>query len=135
MDTADLRLGVRNQLVTELMGSPPLVTNVYWTDTAPADTELPFLVMGFLEDMPAMNPHGMFKQVEVLVVGEPQQVHNLEPIADQVIAALHDIYITTPGGRRIRLKYQRDSWLEFYSETLKATVIRLKFSLPTDLWI
>lgn len=132
MDTADLREGVYDHLVSTITD---VGGRVFWEYTTPADTEKPLLEMAFVGDLPSINsPLGMFIQLEILVFGEEGDILSLDPIADSVVSNLHNTNVTTPKGRVIRPEYKRDSRFDWWNETLKANIIRLKFWIPTDFW-
>jgi hypothetical protein len=132
MDSADIREGIYDQLVANV---PAVGGRVFWEYTAPADTEKPLLVMGFLSDVASVNiTQGMFIRVEVLVLGEQGTHMALDPIADLVVSSLHHQDVTTPDGRTIRPEYRRNSKIDFFSEDYRAAAIRLEFWVPTDFW-
>lgn len=132
MDYADLRTGIQNHLVTEI----PAVTGVFWRWTAPADTVKPFILMSFGGELPSANGNtcGVFQQLDVEVYGDETSIHLIDPVADAVFDALHQVPITTPDGRIIYLRYVPGSRFDDGSDKFKASMIRLKFSLPTDIW-
>jgi hypothetical protein len=132
MDYADIREGLYEHLCTEI---PAVGDRVFWGYTAPADTEKPFLVMTFMGELPSLNtPLGTFMQFTVDVFGEEGNIIAIDPIADDVVAAIHQVDITTPDGRIIRGEYRRDARTDFWSETFRASVISNRFLLPTDFW-
>lgn len=132
MDYADLRVGIRNQLVTEIAA---VGGRVFWGWTASAETEKPLLTMSFKGEVPSMNtPCGMWMMYDVLVIGEEGNVLAIDPIADAVVDALHKVDVTTPDGRIIRSEYRRDARIDYWIEELRGQAIRLAFWLPTDLW-
>jgi hypothetical protein len=139
MNYGDIREGIYNALCTipaiQDTGSPPK-GKVYWEWTAPADTVKPFLEMAFIGEVPSMNAgkcaHHM--QLEVLCFGQPSNILDLDPVADAVVTLLNDKPILTPAGRTIVCNYIRDSRFDAWVEQLSASMIRLKFIIPTDLW-
>jgi len=131
MDYADLREAIYNELA---VGITDVGNRVFWSHTAPADTEKPFLEIAFLGELPSMTPLGTMMQVEVLCLGEESNIMGLDPIADAVVSVLDGPEIVTPDGRVITLEYWNDSRIDGWSEELRANVIRLKFILPTDAW-
>lgn len=132
MDYADLRTAIYDHLVAEII---EVGGRVFWGWTADADTEKPFLVMMMIGESPSINtPLGLFMTVEILTVGEQGNILAIDPIADHVISALHQVDINTPDGRTIRLEYRRESRIDFWSEELRGNVIDSRFTLPTDFW-
>ena len=132
MEYSDLRLAIYNQLCTTI---PAVSNRVYWGWVAKADTVKPYLIISFTGELPSLNtPLGSFMQFDVLAVGVQGGILSLDPIADDVVTALHNVDITTPAGRIIRCEYRRDARIDFWSEQLNGNLIRLKFWLPTDFW-
>lgn len=131
MDYADLREAIYDALCAEV---PAVGDRVFWGWTAPADTQKPFLEISFLGELPSDNPCGTWMQLEVLVIGEESNILALDPIADTVGHALHNMRIPTPDGRAIRPEQTRDARIDGWSESLRANIIRLKFLIPTDVW-
>jgi len=132
MDYADLREAVYNHLCTNV---PAVSNRVFWSYTAPKNTERPYLVMYFTGELPSINTYcGVWMQFDVLCFGEEANILSLDPIADLVVSSLHKTDITTPLGRTIRPEYNRDSRVDYWDEDSRSNVIRLKFWIPTDLW-
>ena len=132
MDYADIRVGIYNHLVAEIL---TVGGRVFWGWVASAETEKPFLSMEFTGEVPSMNtPVGSFMMYDVLVIGEEGNVLAIDPIADSVVSALHEINVTTPDGRIIRSEYRRDARADYWIEDLRGQAIRLAFWLPTDFW-
>jgi hypothetical protein len=139
MDYADLREAIYDQLclIPALLDTgSPQKGKVFWAWTAPADTPKPYAFISFTGDVPsARTPCGMFVTFDVCVVGEEADILNLDPVADDVLDALHQVDIVTPKGRIIRCEYRRDARVDYWAEDIRANVIRLAFWLPTDFWI
>lgn len=136
MNYQDIRYGIRNALATIpaiQAGSPPQ-GKVFWEWTAPADTPKPWLEMELDGDIPSLNSCAYHIGLEVLCFGDMGSIHNLDPIADAVVTLLNDQPILTPAGRYLRPKYLRDSRFPSFVNQLNASVIRLKFIIPTDLY-
>lgn len=132
MDTADLREAVYDHLVANI---PAVSGRVFWKFTAPADTEKPFIEMGFLTDVPSINtPLGMFYRLDLIIIGEEGNIIAIDPISDLVVSVLHEQDIVTPDGRVIRCEYRRNSKMDYWYEEFRGNAIRLEFWLPTDFW-
>ena len=132
MDSADLREGIWNHLNANVLS---VAGRIYWGHTASAEMIKPFLVMMFRGDYPSVaTPLGMFKKIEILCVGEEANILALDPVADEVIDAMHNQDITTPDGRVLRCEYRRDSYIDYWNEELRGNVILLSFLMPTDFW-
>lgn len=132
MDNADLRTGIRDEIVAQIAA---VAGRVFWGWTAPAETPKPFVAVMFAGDLPSINtPLGLFTRVDVFVVGDEGDVHNLDPISDGIMSALHKQDITTPAGRTIRPEYRRDSRMDGWSEDFKGNTIRTQYWIPTDFW-
>lgn len=132
MDYADLREAIYDQLVAEVAA---VGNRVFWGWTASAETEKPFLVMLFTGEVPSIATHlGSFMTFDVHVLGEEGNILAIDPVADAVVTALHQVDITTPDGRIIRAEYRRDARNDMWSEEFRANVIQLKFWMPTDFW-
>jgi hypothetical protein len=132
MDYADLREAIHGHLVTNV---PAVGGRVWWGWTAPSDAQKPFLLMTFTGELPSVNtPLGLFLQYDVLAVGVEADILSLDPVADAVVTALHEVDIVTGAGRVIRSEYKRDARMDMWSQDLMANIIRLKFWLPTDFW-
>jgi hypothetical protein len=105
---------------------------VFWEWTAPADTEKPLIEMAFLGELPSLSAghcaHHM--QLEVLVIGEPSNILELDPIADAVVSALHHQTVTCPSGALFSPRYLRDSRIDMWIEAVQGNAIRLKFWVP-----
>jgi hypothetical protein len=124
---------LRQAIITTLINNVSTVAGrVFATFTAPADTARPFLEAGFLGELPAMNPQGMFYQWEVLCVGDDVDILTLDAVADEVITKLHDVHITTTSSppSTFYCTYTRDGRVDQYSNDLNGLVIRLKFLVP-----
>jgi len=129
MNTAELR----QTIVTELINNVSSVSGRVWaTFTAPDDETRPFLEVGFIGDLPAVNPYGMFYQLEVLCVGDDVDILTLDAVADEVIRTLHEVYITSTLSppSTFYCVYTRDGRMEQYSNDLNGLVVRLKFLVP-----
>jgi len=131
MNYADVREGIYNHLVAEIT---EVAGRVYWYWTAPADSPKPLIEFALIGEVPALNPCLALMQMEVLVMGEPSDILALDPIADAVVAALHQQPVTTPLGHVGRPQYVRDSRIDTWIEKLNACAIRLKFLLPSGFW-
>ena len=129
MNTAELEQAILAKLISDVS---TVAGRVFATFTAPADTARPYLEAGFLEDLPAMNPYGMFYQLEVLCVGDDVDILTLDNVADEVIRDLHDIHITTTSSpaSTFYCTYTRDGRMKQFSNDLNGLVIRLRFYVP-----
>ena len=141
MDYGDLREGIYDAICTGVpqvwdTSSPPKC-KVFWGWTAPGDTPKPFITMNFAGELAPANGNkcGLFMQLDIEVYGEESNILAIDPIADLVVSVLHQQPIITPLGRTIYLKYVRDARFDAWSEELRASMIRLKFLLPTDFWV
>jgi len=139
LDYADIREAIYDQLCTNVTGihdsSSPPVCKVFWGWTAPADTEKPFIVLTITGTLPSLNtPLGMFIQIDVDVFGGEGNILDIDPVADEVISALHNQSFTTPTGKVIRPEFRRDTRVDSWSEEFRANVIHMRFMIPTDLW-
>lgn len=140
MDYADCRHGIFDALCAGVPyvwdSSSPPNCKVFWGWTAPADTVKPFITMEFGGELAPVsgNKCGLFMQVDIEVYGEESNILAIDPIADLVITVLHQVPITTPKGKTLYLKYQPTARFDAWSETLRASMIRLKFLLASDRW-
>jgi len=134
VDTAELEQAIVSELINNMT---TVAGRVFATFTAPADAARPYLEAGFLEDLPAMNPFGMFYQLEVLCVGDEVDTLMLDTVADEVITVLHDVHITTASSPPsvFYCTYTRDGRMKQFSNDLNGLVTRLRFSVPIPLWI
>ena len=131
MDLKDLRYAIQE----ELKSNATLVSGrVFATFTAPAGGDKPYLEVGIIGELPAVNPHGMFYQLEVLCIGDPVDRLLLDDVADQVITLLHDVHLTSPDGRVFYCTYTRDGRVDQFSNDVNGLVTRLKFLVPSDFW-
>jgi hypothetical protein len=128
MDYADTRAAIFDELCAVI---PAVSNRVHWAWTAPADEVKPFIEFSFLGEIASPNKCGLHMQMEILVIGEPSNILDLDPIADLVVTALDHHPITTPDGRIIRCAYMRDSRVDMWYERLNANCIRLKFWIPS----
>jgi hypothetical protein len=133
MNTAELEQAIVATLINDVS---TVAGRVFATFTAPADAARPYLEAGFLEDLPAMNPVGMFYQLEVLCVGDEVDTLALDAVADEVITKLHDIHIMTTGSPPsvFYCTYTRDGRMKQFSNDLNGLVTRLRFLVPIPLW-
>jgi hypothetical protein len=131
MEYSDIRKAFYNQLNTEITE----VTAVRSGWVPKADIDKPYLVVEFAGELPSINTHvGIWMQIDVLIVGMEGDFLTMDDIADHVVRVLHKVDITTEAGRIIRPEYKRDSRVDYWSEDLNASVIRVRFWLPTDFW-
>jgi len=133
MEYSDLREGIYNHLVANVAA---VGNRVFWGWTAPADSVKPFLTMSFAGELPSAtgNKCALLMQLDVEVFGDESNILAIDPVADDVVRALA-LPVTTPAGRTIQLDYVRDARFDAWSEALRASMIRLKFVLPSDLWV
>lgn len=140
MDYADLRYAIWEQICNNVpqildSASPPNC-RCFWGWAAPADTAKPFITMEFGGELAPVNGNkcGLFMQVDIEVYGEEANILAIDPIADLVVTVLHQVPITTPDGRTLYLKYQPTARFDAWSESLRASMIRLKFTFASDRW-
>lgn len=130
MDTADIRIGIYNQLT----GSVSAVNNrVFWAYTAPADTPKPFIYLTISTSSSLLNPLGMFYVLRVYVLGQEGTAHVIDDVADDVVGALHKVDISTPEGSTICPVFDRDSRFEDWNENVRAHIVGLSFTVPVSI--